>query len=508
MYREEYNRSMDLLKTLIAGPENNSIGFFASSFGKDNYKRLFTRDAFWIFMASMLTGDEGLLEGCRESIATLAKYQRDDGAIISNVSPEGKASYGIINPRIDPTTLYIIGCLRFAKRYPEERITEKHLSSISRALNYLENTWEDKDSELLYIPRAGNWADEYLQQGLVLYDQVLWYLTTREYADAIKEEEPARSEYYSAKAERIKNTIKTRFWVSNLEGRKENMHERLKKKFDFSKCGYFIHFYFSPSKDKVSYEYPCGIFDAFGNILAMLAGIPSPEQLDKMVNFIDMISTNKYPLVPAHYPFFPEEIFRSYKLHQYRFKEFIGHFHNGGLWAWYTGPYVAALTKSKKTEAAERFLGGILKANNEIRNGMDFYEYHTGKRAIVYLEIDRENGMDLFVSRMIAELPKASRSTVLIHYSDREVDAENDMEIRSLGLKKEDRIKLSAVGPDAEEVLNKIADLKYGGTRIFKREEVMLKGSKPGGAPYLGVSAAAYIIAYNAFFEGKIIFNE
>ncbi|MFH1847520.1 MAG: HPr family phosphocarrier protein [Candidatus Omnitrophota bacterium] len=508
-YLTAYDDAVALLKNLIADKEHNSIGFFASSARKDNYKRLFARDAFWICMADILTEEDMLIQGCRDSFGTLSKYQREDGAIPSNVSPEGKVSYGIINPRIDPTTLYIIGFTRFAKRHPQEGIVDKYFESIKRAVAYLENNWENKEYEFLYIPRAGNWADEYLQQGFVLYDEVLWYIALSEYADMLKMKGCKRQDIYRKKAERIKKNIRERFWIGNIDYTRETIYSKISEKFDFNSAGYFLHFYFSPRPEAASFQHPVGIFDAFGNILAMLADIPTEEQVDKIVNFIDEISQNKYPLVPAHYPFFPEETFKSQKIHQYRFKEFVGHFHNGGLWAWYTGAYVAALVKAGREMKALKFLNGIIKANNEIKDGMNFYEYHTGARAKVDLEIVNSQGIDLYLSARIAELAKKARSMVLVHYGKDPVDASSDMSLRALKIKSGDRIKITAVGPDSQEIVKKIAELKeYDSTPFFKYEKLSIKNSRPGGAPYLGVSAAAYIIAYKAFFEKKILFED
>jgi hypothetical protein len=43
-------------------------------------------------------------------------------------------------------------------------------------------TWEFNNKGLLYVPLSGNWADEYITDGYVLYDQLLrfglWKVTT------------------------------------------------------------------------------------------------------------------------------------------------------------------------------------------------------------------------------------------------------------------------------------------------------------------------------------------
>jgi phosphotransferase system HPr-like phosphotransfer protein len=280
------------------------------------------------------------------------------------------------------------------------------------------------------------------------------------------------------------------------------------QKFDFSKQGYFIHFYFSPDKGASSFRHPCGIFDAFGNILAILSGVATEEQALRIISFIDEISVNKYPLVPAHYPLFPEETFRSGRIHQYRFKEFVGHFHNGGLWSWYTGPYVAALIKVGDRERAGVFLEGIMKANCERKDGMDFYEYHTGKRARIRLKIEHAGGLDLELSLKTAATVRKAKAMVLFHFAGKKTDAAGDIALRALGAAEQDILKATAVGPDAKEVLEKIAGLRdKRGQSYFRAEKSQISDSVPGGAPYLGVSAAAFIIGYKAYFENKIIFE-
>ncbi|MGB2630052.1 MAG: HPr family phosphocarrier protein [Candidatus Omnitrophota bacterium] len=509
-HQEAYRESIALLKSLIAGPENNSIGFFASSAQKDNYKRLFARDAFWICMASILSEEEDLLRACEDSFATLSANQREDGAIPSNVSPEGRVSYGIINPRVDPTTLFIIGCGRFGKRYPERDIIEKYLKPVKKAIEYLENNWENKDLGLLYIPRAGNWADEYLQQGFVLYDEVLWHMALNEFADILEKAGEPGPGKYREKAAKVKNIIREKFWIKNLDRTKEDIYRRVSGKFDFEKVGYFIHFYYSPDLSSSDFGHPCGIFDAFGNILALLAGIPTGEQARDILNFIDEISVNKYPLVPAHYPFFPEETFKSLRLHQFRFKEYVGHFHNGGLWSWYTGPYAGVLAGLGEKERASRFLNGVMKANLQKREEKNFFEYHTAKRAKVELELTAPDGLDFYASVIIAKLVRSARSMVFVHSGKRKEDAFSDIGIRSLGVKQGDRIKVTSVGPDAVETLSAIGALvdPNTGEKFFRSGEITIKESTSGGAAYLGVSAAAYVIAHKAFFDKKVLFEK
>ncbi|MGD2279329.1 MAG: HPr family phosphocarrier protein, partial [Candidatus Omnitrophota bacterium] len=269
-------------------------------------------------------------------------------------------------------------------------------------------------------------------------------------------------------------------------------------------------FYYSPDLASSSFRHPCGIFDAFGNILALLADIPTNDQAHEILNFIDEISKNKYPLVPAHYPFFSEDTFKSLKLHQFRFKEYVGHFHNGGLWPWYTGPYTGSLVKLGEKERASRFLEGIAKANRQKRDGMDFYEYHSNKRSKVELELLGANGLDLSLSFNIAQLVRTVRSMITVRYNGRKEDASSDILLRSLGAGQGDKLKITAVGPDAREAVEKLARLSdpHTGENFFRSGKIITRESRCGGAPLLGTSAAAYIIAHKAYFDKKILFDK
>lgn len=41
-------------------------------------------------------------------------------------------------------------------------------------VRFLLGAWEFNNRGLLYIPPTGDWADEYMQSGYLLYDQLLY----------------------------------------------------------------------------------------------------------------------------------------------------------------------------------------------------------------------------------------------------------------------------------------------------------------------------------------------
>src|SRR5574343_1072659 len=49
---------------------------------------------------------------------------------------------------------------------------QKYSLEIEKCLTLLES-WEFNNRHLVYVPLSGNWADEYITDGYVLYDQLL-----------------------------------------------------------------------------------------------------------------------------------------------------------------------------------------------------------------------------------------------------------------------------------------------------------------------------------------------
>ncbi|MBD3265014.1 MAG: HD domain-containing protein, partial [Candidatus Omnitrophica bacterium] len=352
------------------------LGFLASLEDRDNYKRLWARDSIYIGIAALACGDPVLVDGLKRALDTLCAYQRTDGAIPSNVSTEEGPSYGSIGERVDPNLLYILGCGQYLKYTRDQEFLDVHLSALRKALSYLEDRFEDRETELLLIPRAGDWADAYPQRGYVLYDEALWYKALIEFSD-IEEinGKLAVSQAYREKAKRVREAIRGQFWFDSKRSDAPAIYKTTGAALPAG-AAYFIHFS-DPSPDRVSRGY-CGGFDTFGNLFSILFGIADEGQCGKIIKFLDNISDNPYPLLPAHYPCIPSGEIKSLGLHreEFGFREFEGCYHNGGLWSVHTALYVAVLNKRGRLDEALRFLEGMQAANSRGKDGRSFYECH------------------------------------------------------------------------------------------------------------------------------------
>ncbi|HLO74046.1 MAG TPA: hypothetical protein VK164_08940 [Flavobacterium sp.] len=340
-----YNKSIELLHK-VATPN----GFLASAESTSNYQRVWARDGVICGLAALASGNEKLIETFENTLETLAKYQHKTGTIPSNVlitEDEIEVSYGGLAGRVDAVTWFIIGVCQYGFYINDFDFVQKHSSKIEKCIALLES-WEFNNKHLLYVPLSGNWADEYITDGYVLYDQLLRIWALNSYNHFIKSDE------ISAKISAITTQIEINFTPKSTG---EKFHQRAYDGLiyqDFMPCS------FSPSGYKSQ-------FDAFANSLALLLNIGSSEFQNKIVQYSFQLATaNKLGLLPAFWPpVFPEdEHWNLLKNNcKYEFRNFPYEFHNGGSWSMVNGFFGLALLSKNEIEKTSFILGNINKAN-------------------------------------------------------------------------------------------------------------------------------------------------
>ncbi|MDQ6659843.1 MAG: fructofuranosidase/invertase, partial [Chloroflexota bacterium] len=165
---DAYQRSLALLRRCLS-----PAGFLASPNDVDNYAHIWARDGVIAGLAALASGEADLIVGLQRTLDTLIQHQGPHGEIPSNVTSDGKqVSYGHLVGRVDAPLWYIIGACAYIQ-YTPQADREHYRSSIERAL-FLVGCWEYNNRGLMYTPLSGNWADEYVQQGYVLSDQLLY----------------------------------------------------------------------------------------------------------------------------------------------------------------------------------------------------------------------------------------------------------------------------------------------------------------------------------------------
>lgn len=340
-----YSKAIELLHK-----STSSAGFLASAQDISNYKRVWARDGVICGLAALASGDEDLIATFRDTLETLAKNQHHNGTIPSNVGAsdsEENVSYGGLAGRVDAVTWFIIGVCQYAYYTKDVSFVDKYDSNISKALQLLE-AWEFNNKGLLYVPLSGNWADEYITDGYVLYDQLLriWALKSYNYF--------AKDELITTKIQIITEQIEINF-MPNSEG--EKYHERAYQETHIEN---YMPCSFSPAGYKIQ-------FDAFANSLALLLNIGSADFQQKIIDYsICLKKELPLGLLPAFWPPVEESDIDWHLLKnncKYEFRNYPNEFHNGGSWSMVNGFFGLGLVRAEKNEDAVVLLDAINKAN-------------------------------------------------------------------------------------------------------------------------------------------------
>ena len=346
--QQAYEKSKKLLQE-IAKPQ----GFVASSIDIDNYHRVFSRDGIITCLASLLTEEKKLLRTARHTIATLARYQDHTGRIVSNVSLDGKKiSFGTQVGRVDATPWFVIGVGQYSKRMHDEIFARKMYQSVERAMHYLD-ALELNGKGLIYIPYGGDWADEYLNHGYVLYDELLYLQAQREYLFLQKVVEKKDSIFTKKKKKFLEEQILANYLPSLAKEYVYAIYNRSKA------LEKYLLQYTKPYA--LPYFVQGGVgehFDAFANsLLLLLTALPSKTH-DNLISYIEtLLRKQKKPILPAFYPVVSDKRDTTgWKMLQlnylFRMKNKPYHYHNGGLWPLIQGFYISALSSSDRARAA------------------------------------------------------------------------------------------------------------------------------------------------------------
>lgn len=353
-----YSKSIELLLSC-----SSSDGFLASAENTSNYKRVWARDGVICGLAALASGDENLINTFEKTLETLANNQHKNGTIPSNVlvtENETQVSYGGLAGRVDAVTWFVVGICQYAFYKKDSSFVSKYDSNIQKCLHLLE-AWEFNNQHLIYVPLSGNWADEYITDGYVLYDQLLrvWALRSYNYFQ--------KSNEITSKILKIEHQIVVNFTPNIITPKyHERAYNELQSK-GFMPCS------FSPAGYKTQ-------FDAFANALALLLNIGSNDFQNEILKTFETIKNETdLKLIPAFWPPIQESDLDWNLLKnncKYEFRNYPYEFHNGGSWSMVNGFYGLALLSKNQKEKASQVLNSINSAN-EMENYSFFENFNT-----------------------------------------------------------------------------------------------------------------------------------
>ncbi len=351
-------------------------GFVASAQDVDNYARVWARDGVITGLAALASGDSTLITGMERTLDTLAKYQGPHGEIPSNVSVDGgKVSYGYLVGRVDALLWYVIGVSAYLNHSGHASKKVRYWLSVEKAL-FLAECWEYNNRGFIYTPLAGNWADEYVQQGYVLSDQLLYMLALSNAGKVFSHKN------WQKKATLLQAKITANYWplAAVIESEEALI--------------YHPHAYrFLAEQDDIKYWLaafsPTGYaayFDGLAHALSLITSLGSEQQRITAEEYAQSIALQTgSSLLPAFWPVIQREdppwamleanhLYGEVKNQPYMY-------HNGGLWPVLSGFYVLGLLKQGMRERAEQVTAALHNANAQGSDGRtwDFAEYHHGQ---------------------------------------------------------------------------------------------------------------------------------
>ena len=305
------------------------------------YPEPYTRDLMFSILGIAVSGNQKLLDSIRKVLQTLALNQTEHGHIPSLV--HDKEDRGAS----DTTPLFLVGVGIFRKVTGE---TEFLHDAVEKALIWMEYQ-SPSDRYLVAQQPTSDWRDEQWVTGYGLFVNTLAY----SYLKLLGRDE--RAEKVHKEMDRFTITCGTIH---------HHVHEGLvvKHKPYYAFWSYKIH-----SSER---------FDLLGNSLAILSGIASQTRSREIVSWVEeecegmkLRGELSVDLPPNFFPYIkPED---PDWLPRYKIFNNPGEYHNGGIWPFICGFYVAALVAAKKYKLAEEkllVLTHLVKKANE--EGLEF----------------------------------------------------------------------------------------------------------------------------------------
>ena len=300
-------------------------------------------------VAGLLVRDPVITAGLVRTLERLRELQGAEGQIASNFEMRQRGaphvSFGTLAPRLDATTWYLVGIALAAKAGAID--PEPYRTSVQAVVRLLDAI-EYNGRHLVYVPAGGNWADEYVYDGYVLYDQVLraWGLRL---CGAV-----FRESAFADKAQAIDERIAVAYGPSDE----------------------------APRPHPPAAFSPLGVRDTFDlAACALLALSGTAPLLGAMaLDFIaghflarDVLPPAFHPVIEEGHPDWPA--LRAYHLHGFRNRPH--EYHNGGVWPIWLGWLALALAHTGRTGDLAR-LRALVEARLAAQADFAFEEYWHG----------------------------------------------------------------------------------------------------------------------------------
>lgn len=352
------------------------------------YQQVTGRDSMICGLALMLLGDAEAIDIHRRSITTLASAQSGLGRIPFNVGladiPDASfVGYGNTFAKskdggdgaaevvvdtfhagcIDNSLWYVLGNYYDYQQTRDSELLRRHWPSVRKAYTWLK--YQDvNECGLLEVHESMDWADLFANRYNVLFDNVIWcgvHQAMGCMAYALGEDASA----YVAEAQSCRYKLNLLLWVGPEVDRDMAWVEENRKEWIFpiklTDTELVVRPYYLPYMGFREYG---DRFDTLGNLLAILFHVADQRQSGIILDYIHEAGLNSpYPVRVLNPVITPgDKDWRDY----YRVRNLNQpyQYHNGGIWPFVGGFYVAALVAAGRHAEAEQQLAKLAELNS------------------------------------------------------------------------------------------------------------------------------------------------
>ncbi|MCL4465498.1 MAG: glycogen debranching protein [Chloroflexi bacterium] len=359
---------------IILASECSPLGLMASTEG---YRQVWARDSVITSLGALLSpGHETCLQ---LSLLTLAGQQSDLGAIPNNVSvATGRLDHTNAGS-VDSNLWFILGHALQDRKNGDVEFLRTAWPKLEKALLWLR--YQDSNGcGLLEVHEAADWADLLANRFNILYDNVLWYAVLRAMADMARAlgKDGGR---YDGMADDVRHKIRIVLWVGpeveaewgpTCPGHTEWKHTLSQVDPVLVKRPFFLPY--------VAFRDFGDYCDVFGNLLAILFDVANAAQEKRILDYLHQVGiAEPYPVKVLHPVIHPgEKDWREY--YRNNNLNLPEQYHNGGIWPFVGGFYVAALVKAGRMKQAQIELEKLAEVNRQgTQSEWEFNEWCHGR---------------------------------------------------------------------------------------------------------------------------------
>jgi Alkaline and neutral invertase len=334
------------------------------------HQQVWVRDSMIALLGGTLLDDPAIRSALVASVSSFRRHQTPSGLIPNHIDLESRCPN--FRAYADAGLWYTIG----------SSVCAPDFRSVRKVLAWYECQDVDR-SGLISVQEASDWQDLFCTRGKGLYVNCLRVIALGKAAQlAEREEKPGAAARYRAQAEAARKAINGTLWYSGdgemvrhvahsfstPDPRQDSLGRRrwLPSKRILVDSEYYLPY--------AGFRQVGEWFDSFGNLLAILAGVADESRSGRILEFIARHGVAEYPVKAIYPPVEPDDPdWREY----YGTLNLPGQYHNGGIWPFLGGFYVAALVKMQRLDDAQAALVRLARLNLD----GDFNEWHHGRTA-------------------------------------------------------------------------------------------------------------------------------